>query len=107
MLNQYQYELSRRNSVISVALNPKQLNEKLDTVRIEYTREFHLLENLTSKLIALDETGEYKLELASSIVKKNNTEYLIQIKETYFSNGEKITLEDVMRTLDRAVKYGT
>jgi hypothetical protein len=55
--------------MISVSLNPRQINEKLDPRSINYTNEFYLLENLTCRLVSLDEHGDYQLDLASDLVK--------------------------------------
>lgn len=98
---------SKDPTVITVSLASKKKTENLDTRLIQYTAEFYLLENLTSRLVSLDESGEYKLDLAESIVELNELEYQLKIKENYFSNGERIRLEDVKASFERIVKYGS
>lgn len=93
--------------MITVSLTPKNLDSPLEVRSINYTNEFYLLENLTTRLVSLDESGEYKLELAENIKEINELEYVIKIKENYFSNGEKISPEDVKKSLMRTILSGS
>ena len=95
-----------KREYVTVSLKPKGLEEILDTSKINYTSEFHLLDNLVIKLVSLDEGGNYILELASEIKKVNDVLYELKIKDAKFSNNEKITLSDVRSTLLRNVKLG-
>jgi MarR-like DNA-binding transcriptional regulator SgrR of sgrS sRNA len=98
---------NRDSSMLTVLLNPKKLDSHLDPLSIPYTNDFYLLENLTVKLLSLDEKGNYQLDLAKSIKPLNERSYLIAIKESYFSNGELITSEDVKRTILRSAGVAT
>lgn len=93
--------------MVRVALTSKYLDSILDTSKIQYTNEFFLLENLTSRLVSFTESGEYELDLASDIKKEGNTKFRIKIRESYFSNGERITLSDVKNTFHRAIQNGS
>lgn len=97
---------SRNSNMLTVLLNPKKLDQHLDPVSIPYTNDFHLLENLVTRLVSFDEKGNYQFELASSIKPLNELEYIITIKETFFSNGEKIIANDVKETFDRVLRKG-
>jgi ABC-type transport system substrate-binding protein len=94
-------------NMLTVLLNPVQLSNKLDPKSIQYTHEFQILENLVSRLITLDENGIYQLDLASQFEEVSPTEYMVQIKERHFSNGEVITSEDVRQSLTRSLKDGS
>lgn len=96
---------SREGNMLSVLLNPKRLDQHLDTKSIPYTNDFYILENLTTRLLSLDEKGNYQMELASSFEKVSELEYAAEIRETYFSNGELITLQDVEQTFLRIKKF--
>lgn len=92
---------------IKVSLSPHQSNTPLDTRKIEYTNDFFILDNLTSRLINLEPSGEYSPSLATSIKKESDTKYSIRIRESFFSNGDPITPRDVLETINRARKSGT
>ncbi len=93
--------------MISVALKPKDINERLDTRLISYVSEFYLLENLTARLVSMNEDGSYQLELASKIDVITPQEYTIEIRESYFSNGDRITIQDVYESLARVLKFNS
>jgi ABC-type transport system substrate-binding protein len=93
--------------MLTVLLNPVKLDKKLDPKSIQYTHEFQILENLVSRLISLDENGVYQLDLASQFKEVSPTEFLVQIKERHFSNGELITAGDVKNSLVRSLKDGS
>ncbi|MCM2351936.1 MAG: ABC transporter substrate-binding protein [Bacteriovoracaceae bacterium] len=93
--------------MVTVALAPQKIGLVLDPLSTEYTNQFYLLENLTQRLVSLDETGNYKFELAQSITKTNELEFVIKIKNGFFSNGEPITLVDVKKSLDRTISRGS
>ena len=93
--------------MLTVLLNPKKLDSHLDPISIPYTNDFYLLENLTVKLLSLDEKGNYQLDLAKSIKPLSETSYLISIKESYFSNGNLISAEDVKETILRSAGIAT
>lgn len=92
--------------MISASLNPRSLEEVLDPARINYTSEFHLLDNLLIKLVSFDENGNYLLDLASDIKKLDDLNYKIKIKDRFFSNGEKITIKDVRFSVERNMRIG-
>lgn len=92
--------------MISASLSPRTLNEVLDPARINYTSEFHLLDNLLAKLVSFDENGNYLLDLASDIQKIDDLNYKIKIKDRKFSNGEKITIKDVRSSIERNIRIG-
>ncbi len=98
---------SREDYMITASLAPRLFSEKLDPRSIDYTTDFYLLENLTTRLVSLDENGNYQLDLADSIKKTGEKEFEIKVKKSSFSNGSLITLEDVKATIDRAMKFGT
>lgn len=98
---------SKEHSMIVVSLAPQKVDGTLDPLDTQYTNQFYLLENLTSRLVALDKTGQYKLDLAESIVEGHEREYIIKIKECFFSNGERVSLEDVKNSLDRTINNGS
>lgn len=95
------------NGNLTVSLNPPQLDDTLDTRTILYTSQFHLLENLTARLVRLDEAGDYQYDLATEIKKITDKKYSIKIKDTYFTNGEKVTLQDVKKTIERVIRLGS
>lgn len=76
----------------------------MDPSRVYFLNEYYLIENLSVRLVEMDANSGYKLMLASSITQKSDTEYQVQIKDSKFSNGELIALEDVKRSLERATK---
>ncbi len=92
------------NNMIKVALKPQSSTDTLDTTKIRYTNEFHILENLTTRLVSLDSNGNYQLELASSIDKISDNQVLIGIKKAYFSDGTIISLSDVNLSLNRSLQ---
>lgn len=98
---------TRQATEITIILSPKKLDQNLDPISIPYTNDFYLLDNLTAKLLNLDERGNYQHELASNIEKINPRTYAISIKETFFSNGEKITLEDLKQSFLRSLRLGS
>lgn len=79
----------------------------MDPTRIYFLNEYYLIENLTVRLVEMDTKIGYKLMLASKIEEKNINEFHIRINKTYFSNGELITVEDVKRSFERALKNKT
>lgn len=95
------------SNTVTVALAPQKIGLILDPLSTQYTNQFYLLENLTQRLVSFDETGNYKLELAQSITKTNELEFVIKIKNGYFSNGDPITLVDVKKSLDRTISRGS
>jgi len=93
---------------ISILLSPKKMEQTLDPSKIAFTNDYFLLENLTLRLVGLNSKGQYENLLAESITPNaDKTLYRIKIKEAYFSNGDKITIEDVYYTLKRLVVVGS
>ncbi len=92
--------------MITASLTSRYLTSSLDPSYIQFTHEFFLLENLTSRLVRLDENGSYQLDLASDIERTSPTIFRIKIKDSHFSNGEKISVEDVKNTLQRNIRLG-
>lgn len=90
------------NNTLKMSMTPLQRGTVMDPASIYFLNEYYLIENLTVRLVEMDARIGYKLMLASEVKKENDTTYIIKIKETYFSNGEKITVEDVRRSLERA-----
>ena len=98
---------NKGNEMITAALSPRKLDATLDPRKIYYTSEFHILENLLTRLVAQDENGEFQKELASEIKSIDDLEFYIKIKDASFSNGETITLVDVKESLERTIKTGS
>ena len=61
------FSCSQRENMIKVALKPKLQNDVLDPKNISYVNEFILLENLTTRLVSIDQSGSPQLSLASKI----------------------------------------
>lgn len=85
-----------------MSMTPLKRGTVMDTSKIYFLNEYYILENLTVRLVEMDVKAGYKLMLASSIKQTSDTLYEIQIRETSFSNGEPVTLEDVKESLLRA-----
>lgn len=92
--------------MITASLKPKHLDEQLDPAKIAFTNEFHLLDNLTLKLVGLDQHGQFNLEFASEIKQPTPSTYQIKIKTAHFSNGADISIIDVMETIKRNIRLG-
>jgi hypothetical protein len=93
----------QKSNTLNMSLTPLKKGTVLDPSRIFFLNEYYLLENMTVRLVEVDAKAGYKLMLASRIDQKSETEYEVEIKETYFSNGEKITLNDVKASFLRAM----
>lgn len=91
-----------KSNTLTMSLTPLKRGAVMDPSRIYFLNEYYILENLTLRLVEMDAKTGYKLMLAASIDQINDSEYVIKIKETYFSNGELITVEDVRDSLMRA-----
>ena len=74
----------------------------MDPSQINFLNEYYIIENVTVRLVEMDAKAGYRLMLASSIEQKSDLEYIVKIKNTGFSNGEKIRIEDVHNSLMRA-----
>lgn len=103
-------------------LEKKQIKEKATTVFLSklnkdsfldpsfyrFSTEYVYLDNLSIRLIQLDKNGNYTRYLASSIHESDDKlKYSFSIKEAYFSDGTKITLEHVLKSLKRVVLFNS
>ncbi|HXH29536.1 MAG TPA: ABC transporter substrate-binding protein [Bacteriovoracaceae bacterium] len=92
----------QKNDEIKMSLTPLKRGVVLDTSKIYFLNEYYILENLTVRLVEMDLKTGYKLMLASEIHQKSDLLYEIKIRETFFSNGEALTINDVINSLLRA-----
>ncbi len=98
----------KKNMEISVLLTPFNVDSTLDPSFLRYTTEYHYLQSLMINLVEIDGKENYKNQLAESIEKSSDgSEFRIKIKEAYFSNGDRITIEDVVKSIKRAIILGT
>lgn len=85
-----------------LSMTPLQRGTVMDPSQIYFLNEYYIIENLTVRLVEMDSVLGYKLMLASKIDQKSPTRYEIRIRDTGFSDGEKITVEHVKDSLKRA-----
>ncbi len=91
-----------QNTTLTMSMTPLKRGTVMDPSRIYFLNEYYIIENLTVRLVEMDAKTGYKNMLASEIKQISDLEYHIKIKETFFSNGDRVTLEDVKNTLIRA-----
>jgi hypothetical protein len=91
-----------KSNILNMSMTPLKRGTVMDPSRIYFLNEYYLIENLTVRLVEMDAKSGYKLMLASSIEQKSETEYVVKLKKTSFSNGEVITIDDVRDSLLRA-----
>jgi ABC-type oligopeptide transport system substrate-binding subunit len=91
------------SNTLNMSLTPLKKGTVLDPSRIFFLNEYYLLENMTVRLVEVDAKAGYKLMLASRIDQRSETEFEIEIKETYFSNGDRVTAENVKASFLRAM----
>lgn len=92
----------QKTEILTMSITPIKRGTVMDPSKIYFLNEYYLIENLSVRLVEMDARAGYKMMLASSIDQISDVEYKIQIKETYFSNGELITIEDVYKSFQRA-----
>lgn len=89
--------------MLNVSITPLQKETVMDPSTVYFLNEYYLIENLSSRLVEMDAKDGYRHMLASNITTENNIDYVITLKETYFSNGELITSTDVKKSFERAM----
>lgn len=96
------FQSCQKYSDLTMSLTPLKKGTVLDPSRIYFLNEYYLIENMSVRLVEMDASSGYKFMLASQINQKSETEWEVEIKETFFSNGERVTLEDVKSSFLRA-----
>lgn len=92
-----------KDSIVRVSITPLKVGTVMDPSRVYFLNEYYLIENLSSRLVEMDAKLGYKLMLASSIDEITETQYQIKLKKSFFSNGEEITVLDVLNSFKRAM----
>lgn len=92
-----------KDSTIRVAITPLNVGAVMDPSKVYFLNEYYLIENLSSRLVEMDAKLGYKLMLASSVTEVTKTHYQIKLKKSFFSNGEEITVLDVLKSFKRAM----
>jgi hypothetical protein len=92
----------QRSEIFNLSITPLKRGAVMDPSQINFLNEYYIIENVTVRLVEMDAKAGYRLMLASSIEQKSDLEYIVKIKNTGFSNGEKIRIEDVHNSLMRA-----
>ena len=92
----------QRSEIFNLSITPLKRGAVMDPSQINFLNEYYIIENVTVRLVEMDAKAGYRLMLASSIEKKSDLEYIVKIKNTGFSNGEIIRIEDVRNSLLRA-----
>ena len=87
------------------------LYQSVDTINpllAEKSSEKTIVNLIYDSLVRPDGKGGYEYELAKSIIKINQgLGYEIELKEAYWSNGSKITSDDVIGTFNYIKKYSS
>ena len=90
--------------ILNVSITPLAQETVMDPSTVYFLNEYYLIENLSLRLVEMDAKEGYKLMLASSInIDISKKIYRISIKETYFSNGDRVLIEDVKKSFTRAM----
>ncbi len=100
--------MKKNISEISVFLKPIKVNSTLDPSQLRFVNEYIFLDNLSLRLVTFADNGEYSNELANKFVFKNDRkDIFIEIKDAYFSDGKKITVDDVINSFKRTILKGS
>jgi ABC-type transport system substrate-binding protein len=80
--------------------------EVLDSSKLMVSDKYIIIDNMTAKLIEFTKQGDYAHSLADSIEQKDKT-YFIKIKKAFFSDGSKISANDVVSSFRRIQKLSS
>ncbi|MDH5582152.1 MAG: ABC transporter substrate-binding protein, partial [Bdellovibrionales bacterium] len=104
----YQIKPGKKDMEIIYNQWPLEKTEKLDPATMYSTTEYAYLKNLNITLVDIDKNSQYRNQLAKSIdLGEGHQKITIEIKEATFSDGSPITVEDVTKSLKRAIIKGT
>lgn len=80
----------------------------IDPTSVDIIHRYYLVDNMSSKLVYVNQKNDYEYILADEIKKLNELSYLIRIKENaVFSNGDQITSKDFVNSYKRLILYGS
>ncbi len=97
-----------KNFEITAYIPPFRDYFPLDPATLKYTLQYTYLQNLTLNLVEIDQNENYKNQLAKTIQRNDEgNKFVVTLKEAYFSNGDPIRVEDVAKSIKRAIILGT
>lgn len=79
----------------------------LDPIHFRFIDDFIYLENLSVRLFDVDHRGNYIYFLANRADQLAENRYRIILKEAFFADGSQIEASDVLKSLERTMKYGS
>ncbi len=80
----------------------------IDPNSVDMIHRYYLVDNMSAKLVYVNQKNDFEYILADEIIKTNDHSYLIKIKKNaVFSNGDSIKAMDFVNSFKRLILYGS
>lgn len=98
----------QKNKSIKALFPYPSTDNVIDPTSVDMIHRYYLIDNMSSKLVYVNQKNDYEYILAEEIKKENDYSYLIRIKEqAFFSNGDPVKAIDFVNSFKRLILYGS